>query len=209
MKFRAMLMVLGATAGLAGGAAFAQSSSSDTASITNAPGTDASSATSQSPSQTTTTDNPAPPPNRAWQKAMSQEFFRASRLLGKEAQSAKGESLGPIKDVVFNQQGEVFILLDMGEGRLAPVPWRYAILSSSKGRQKVILSTSGAALREAPIVVEDQWGELDNPNFTQGIYAYYQAATFTASGGASSPGSSGQGQGDSPASQTPTTESQQ
>lgn len=201
-------MVIGAAAGLAGGAAFAQqSSSSDTASITNAPGTDASSATTQStPSQA---DNPAPPPNRAWQKAMSQEFFRASRLLGREAQSAKGESLGPIKDVVFNQQGEVFILLDMGDGRLAPVPWRYAILSSTKGRQKVILSTSGAALREAPIVVEDQWGELDNPNFTQGIYAYYQAAAATAAGGASSPGNSGQGQGDSPTSQTPSTDNQQ
>lgn len=201
-------MVIGATAGLAGGAAFAQqssSSSSDAASITNAPGTDASSATTQSQA-TAPTDNPAPPPNRAWQKAMSQEFFRASRLLGREAQSAKGENLGPIKDVVFNQQGEVFILLDMGEGRLAPVPWRYAILSSTKGRQKVVLSASGAALREAPIVVEDQWGELDNPNFTQGIYAYYEAATSTASGAASSPGSSGQGQGDSPAPQTPTTE---
>jgi sporulation protein YlmC with PRC-barrel domain len=139
---------------------------------------------------------------------MAQEFFRASRLLGKEAQSAKGENLGQIKDVAFNQQGEVFILLDMTDGRLAPVPWRYAILSSTKGRQKVILATSGAALREAPIIVEDQWGELDNPNFTQGIYAYYQAASASASGGASSPGSSSQGQFDSSAPQTPATESQ-
>jgi sporulation protein YlmC with PRC-barrel domain len=131
---------------------------------------------------------------------MAQEFFRASRLLGKEAQSAKGENLGQIKDVAFNQQGEVFILLDMTDGRLAPVPWRYAILSSTKGRQKVILATSGAALREAPIIVEDQWGELDNPN--------YQAASASASGGASSPGSSSQGQFDSSAPQTPATESQ-
>jgi hypothetical protein len=138
---------------------------------------------------------------------MAQEFFRASRLLGKEAQSAKGENLGQIKDVAFNQQGEVFILLDMNDGRLAPVPWRYAILSSTKGRPKVILSTTGAALREAPIIVEDQWGELDNPNFTQGIYAYYESASAAASGSSSSTGGSSQGSSDSSAPQTPVTES--
>jgi hypothetical protein len=201
-----MLVIIGATAGVATGAALGQqSSSSNAASTTSAQGADAS-AISNQPTQTT--ENPAPPPNLALQKAMAQEFFRASRLLGKEAQSAKGESLGQIKDVAFNQQGEVFILVDVGEGRLAPVPWRYAIPSSSKGRQKVILSTSGQALREAPIIVEDQWGELDNPNFTQGIYAYYQAAASAASGGANTPGSSGQGQGDSSAPQTSPAESQ-
>jgi hypothetical protein len=207
-----MLMIVGATAGLGAAAALGQqsSSASDSTISTNATATDNSSVSTQAPAQATApADNPTPPPNRAWQKAMAQEFFRASRLLGKEAQSAKGENLGQIKDVAFNQQGEVFILLDMGDGRLAPVPWRYAILSSTKGRPKVILSTSGAALREAPIIVEDQWGELDNPNFTQGIYAYYQAASAAASGAASSPGSTGQGQGDSPAQQTPSPESQQ
>lgn len=197
-------MMMGATAGLAAGGAFGQQSpaSADTITTTNA-------AADASTPSAAPADNPAPPPpNRAWQKAMAQEFFRASRLLGKEAQSSKGENLGPIKDVAFNQQGEVFILLDVGEGRLAPVPWRYAILSSTKGRQKVILATSGATLREAPIIVEDQWGELDNPNFTQGIYAYYQAASAPATGGATSPGSSSQGQEDSPAAQSPASESQ-
>jgi len=201
-------MMVGATASLAAGGALGQQSpaSTDTITSTNAQATDT--ATVSAPPAAAPADNPAPPPNRAWQKAMAQEFFRASRLLGKEAQSSKGESLGPIKDVAFNQQGEVFILLDVGEGRLAPVPWRYAILSSTKGRQKVILSTSGATLREAPIIVEDQWGELDNPNFTQGIYAYYQTASAVDSGGATSPSSSSQGQSDSSAPQTAPTQSQ-
>ncbi len=149
---------------------------------------------------------PVPPPvNSAWQKAMTQEFSRASTVMGKEAKTARGESLGTIKDVAFNQQGQIFILVDVGEGRLAPLPWHLANLAMAKGRPKVLFNLTGAAVREAPIVTNDQWGELDNPNFTEGIMAYYRdqaAATATST-------ASAQGQGSSTAEPAQQTDSQQ
>src|SRR5690349_14220906 len=66
MKLRAMLMMIGATAGLAAGGAFGQQSPASTDSITTT-----NAATDTSTPSAAPADNPAPPPpNRAWQKAM-------------------------------------------------------------------------------------------------------------------------------------------
>src|SRR6185369_16915263 len=58
------------------------------------------------------------------QQAQAQEFFRASNLIGKSTQDSKGTKLGTLKDVVFNQQGEVFAFVDIGGGKWAAVPWQ-------------------------------------------------------------------------------------
>ncbi len=128
-------------------------------------------------------------------KAEAQEFFRSSKLVGKDVQDQKGQKLGEIKEIVFNQQGEVFALVDVGSGRWATVPWQLVNAQSAKGNQNLVLNTTAQTLKLAPAVSKDQWGALDNPSFTKGIYSYYHLQAPTAAGGASTPGGASQGQG--------------
>jgi sporulation protein YlmC with PRC-barrel domain len=212
MRIQAYLVALGMTVALGSAAVRAQENPATTQTTNTA-----NQATDQTTDQATTSsveeaqpapaspapaEQPAPRLNAAWQKALTQEFSRASSLMGKEAQGARGESLGTIKDIAFNQQGQVFVLIDVGDTRLVPVPWPLARLASGKGRATIVFNVSGEAVRDAPVVTNDQWGELDNPNFTAGIVAYYrdQAA---AEGGAASPAGASQGQGADDGSQAP------
>lgn len=142
-------------------------------------------------SQSSSTQNPA------LSKAGSQEFFRASKVVGKTAQDAQGQKLGSIKEIVFNQQGEVLALVDVGHGRWATVPWQLVNTETAKGDQNVVLNTTAQALKSAPAVSKEQWGALDNPSFTQGVYAYFLIQAPTQAGGAASPGGAAQGQGSS------------
>lgn len=137
--------------------------------------------------------------NNSLQQAQSQEFFRSSTIVGKTAQDSKGQKLGSVKDIVFNQQGEIFAFVDIGNGKWAAVPWQVVNPNSAKGKDNVVLNTTQQQLKSAPSVSKDQWGSLNNPAFAQGVYSYYQVQPPTAVGGASSPGSrsssSSQGQG--------------
>src|SRR5512139_3120057 len=58
------------------------------------------------------------------EQANAQEFFRASDLIGRTAQDTQGKEIGDIKDVSFNQQGEIFAFVDVGNGKWAAVPWQ-------------------------------------------------------------------------------------
>ncbi len=134
-------------------------------------------------------------PNSYLQQASAQEFFRASDLIGKNTQDSKGTKVGEIKDVVFNQQGEIFALIDISSGKLAVVPWQAIKAQSAKGTGNVTLNATTEQLKAGPAVTKNQWGALDNPQFVQGCYAYYHIQAPSAAGGASSPGGSSQGQG--------------
>ncbi|HWH72001.1 MAG TPA: PRC-barrel domain-containing protein [Candidatus Sulfotelmatobacter sp.] len=148
--------------------------------------------------------------NEALQKANAQEFFRSSKIVGKSAQDQKGQKIGKIEDVVFNQQGEIFALIDVGNGKWAAVPWQVVNPASAKGKQDLTLNTTQQALKSAPAVSQDQWGSLNNPSFTQGIYSYYKIQQpGSAMGGASEPGGAMQGQGSSSSQPQPDQQQQQ
>ncbi len=133
------------------------------------------------------------------QQANAQEFFRASTLIGKNAQDTKGTKVGEIKDVSFNQQGEVFAFVDVGSGKWVAVPWQVVNPSTAKGTGKVTFNATAQQMKAGPAVSKDQWGSLNNPQFVQGCYTYYNVQQPTmATGGASSPGGSSQGQAQQP-----------
>ena len=132
--------------------------------------------------------------NASLQQANAQEFFRASDLIGKATQDSKGAKVGDIKEITFNQQGEVFAFVDVGSGKYAVVPWQAINVATAKGRGNVALNATEQQLKAGPAVTKDQWGSLNNPKFVQGCYAYYNIQAPAATGGASSPGGSSQGQ---------------
>lgn len=182
MKLISKLIALGAMAALAGTTLSAQQQEQQT----TQPNANSDQSSSQSEQ------------NSAWQKAQTQEFFRASKQVGKTVQDSKGQKLGSLKDIAFNQQGEIFALVETSNDRWAAVPWQVVNAGSAKGSQNVVLNATQQELKSAPAVTKDQWGALNNPNFTQGIYSYYHIqAPAAAEGAASSPSGMSQGQGSS------------
>ncbi len=133
--------------------------------------------------------------NNSLQQANTQEFFLSSAVVGKSTQDSKGNKVGSIKEVAFNQQGEIFALVDVGSGKWAAVPWQVIQPATAKGSGTVTLNATQQQIKAGPAVSKDQWGSLDNPQFVQGCYTYYNLQPpTTATGGASSPGGATQGQ---------------
>lgn len=149
---------------------------------------------SQAADQTDANSTSASQQNASLQQANSQEFFRASDLIGKSTQDSKGAKVGDIKEITFNQQGEIFAFIDVGNGKYAVVPWQAINTATAKGRGNVTVNATEQQLKAGPAVTKDQWGSLNNPKFCQGCYAYYNIQAPTATGGASSPGGTSQGQ---------------
>jgi hypothetical protein len=75
------------------------------------------------------------------------------------------------------------------------VPWQAINTATAKGRGNVTLNATEQQMKAGPAVTKDQWGSLNNPKFVQGCYAYYNVQAPSATGGASSPGGTTQGQG--------------
>ncbi len=140
------------------------------------------------------TNSAAAQMNGALQQAGAQEFFRASDLIGKNAQDSKGTKVGEIKDITFNQRGELFAFVDVGNGKWAAVPWQVVNPATAKGHGNITLNATAQQMKSGPAVTKDQWGSLNNPQFVQGCYSYYNVQPATATGAASSPGGSSSGQ---------------
>ncbi len=135
--------------------------------------------------------------NAQLQQATAQEFFLASNMTGKNTQDSRGNKIGSIKQIAFNQKGEVFALLDIGNGKWAVVPWQAVNPGSATGNGNVTINATQQQLQAGPTVTQNEWGALDNPTFAQACYTYYHVQPPSAAGGSSSPGGAAEGQGQS------------
>ncbi len=134
------------------------------------------------------------------QQLQRSQFFRASDVLNKSAKTANGQDLGKVKDITFNQSGQIFALIDLGNNRYAAVPWQLVNTTASLGSKDLVINTTKLALTSGPAVTKDNWGTLNNPAFVQQLYAHYnvQQQGGTAMGGAGGgAGGTSQGQGQS------------
>lgn len=136
----------------------------------------------------------------ALQQASVQEFFKASDLMGKATQDSKGTKTGEIVEIAFNQQGEVFAFVDVGNGKWAAIPWKVVNPATAKGKGNVTLNATDQQMKAGPAVTKNQWGSINNPKFVEGCYAYYNVqspSAASATGGGSPPSGSMQGSGQS------------
>lgn len=145
--------------------------------------------TRQTSTQPNAQDNPA------LSQGESQQFFRANKIVGRNVRDMHDQKVGSVKEVVFNQKGEILALVDLGNDRWAALPWQLINTRSALGNQHLVVNTTVQALKSGPAVSESQWGALNNPNFTKGIYAYYHLPQPSEAGAASSPGGATSGQG--------------
>jgi len=126
------------------------------------------------------------------------QFFQAKNILGEKIKNTQDQSLGTIKDLVFNPQGQIFGAIDVSGGRYALVPWQaLTVTSTGKGKVEISMNTTKDALQSGPTVARDQWDELNNPTFVQSIYSHYNVQPPTGVGGGFGTGTSGSTSGSS------------
>jgi hypothetical protein len=183
MKKQLTTMVSTASLALLAGPAFAQSASDRT----TTPGS--SSAYQSSGTQSGTQSQ--------------QQFFQAKNLLGEKVKNSQDQSLGTLKDIVFHpQNGQFFAAIDIGGSRYALVPWQALNVSSTgKNKYEITMNSTKESLQSGPTVMRDQWDELNNPTFVQGIYSHYNVQP-PAMGGSLGAGTSGSTSGSSSSSST-------
>jgi hypothetical protein len=132
----------------------------------------------------------------------TQQFYRASKLIGKQTNSTQGEDIGKVADIISNPQtGETFVMVDLGRKGMAPVPWQL-INPGGEQNKNVVIKLPKDVLNSAPTVTEQHWGDFNDPKFTQRIYAYY-GVTPTAVGAPGAGGGTQKGSGQGPDSKQP------
>src|SRR6516225_9866021 len=107
--------------------------------------------------------------------SQTQEFFNSKQFVGTDVKDSQGKSLGDIKDIVFNpSSGEIFAAFNASNYRYVLVPWQALSISSiSRDKHQVTLNTTKQELENGPTVPRNQLQQLNNPTFTQSIYAHY------------------------------------
>ncbi len=126
---------------------------------------------------------------------------RASTLIGMPVVSADGNSLGEVKDIIFNRQGQATHLVisyrsepqgpqspspgaaggtaspsDGSARELTAIPWDAAMASIKDGQ----LVLGGATLHGAPSFTPDEWPNLDDPAWSDATDAYWRQAVRAA-----------------------------
>ena len=162
-------------------------------------------------STTPRSDHSTTPANSgAYQSTTSQQglqsqpqFFQAKNVIGEKVKNSQDQSLGTVKDIVFNpQNGQFFAAIDIGSGRYGLVPWQALNVSNTgKNKYELTLNSTKEALQSGPTVMRDQWDELNNPTFVQSIYSHYNVQP-PAMGGSFGTGTSGSTSGSSSSSTT-------
>lgn len=178
-------IVCGTTLALLAGTAMAQSSSGPSG-TSGANGYQSTTSRKSSLSQESTQDQ--------------KQFFQAKNFIGEKVKNAQDQSLGSIKDIVFNpQNGETFAALDVGNSRYALIPWQALTVTTkgNNGKEQVSLNTTKQNLQTGPTIPQDQWEELNNRTFVQSIYSHYNVQPPTGMGGALGTGTSGSSTGTS------------
>lgn len=105
-------------------------------------------------------------------------FMSATSLLGDDVYNLQEEDLGDVKDFMLDMRtGKVAYavlsfggFLGMGE-KLFAVPWSALELDTSNKR--MILNVTKERLESAPGFDADNWPDMADPTWADGIHSYY------------------------------------
>jgi sporulation protein YlmC with PRC-barrel domain len=126
------------------------------------------------------------PEGQAAAPGQMMQAVRASQLIGANVQSATGDNIGDINDLVLDpQSGQVtFAVLGIGGflgigERLTPVPWQAVEI---RGERNFVLNIERQKLEAAPSIQRGQWNELQRQDYIERLYTYYGIEQPTAVG---------------------------
>ena len=105
-------------------------------------------------------------------------FMSASSLIGDDVYNLQDEDLGDVKDFMLDMRtGKVAYavlsfggFLGMGE-KLFAVPW--SALKLDPENKRMILNVTKERLESAPGFDKDNWPDMADPVWTDGIHSYY------------------------------------
>jgi len=113
---------------------------------------------------------------------LSEDLYRADKIIGASVENPQGKNLGDIKDIVLDTQGRVRYavlafggFLGMGEKYFA-VPWE--ALTPETGQQpgdrnKFVLNIDQEKLKNAPGFDKSSWPNMADRQWGEQVYAYY------------------------------------
>lgn len=112
------------------------------------------------------------------------ELMGANTLTGNDVYNQSDEKLGDIKEFMLDMRnGRVSYavlsfggFLGLGE-KLFAVPWSALILDTVNKR--FTLNVDKGRLEDAPGFDKDQWPDMANPAWAQGIHTYYGTTPYT------------------------------
>jgi hypothetical protein len=121
---------------------------------------------------------PAPSPTGAGverqRTSETKQFFRSKHLVGADVKDSKGKALGNISEVLISpESGQAFAAVSLDRNRHAIVPLQALNVKAARGKFNVTLNKSRETLASGPLIKGNQWGQLDDPGFTQRAYSHY------------------------------------
>lgn len=103
---------------------------------------------------------------------------RASQIIDSDVENPRGESLGEIEDLVFDERGEILYavlsyggFLGLGDKYFA-VPWS-ALTSKAEDDDTYVLNIDEERLKNAPGFDKNNWPDTANSRWGSEIYSYY------------------------------------
>jgi sporulation protein YlmC with PRC-barrel domain len=117
---------------------------------------------------------------------------RANEIIGELVVNPQGDELGTVKDMVTTESGCVkYLLLSPSEqlamgSQLIALPWN--LIQRDRRQNAVVMNISMQELKDAPAFETQNWRDyVNNPQFDQRVYNYFQAQPGRLSTGALQP----------------------
>jgi hypothetical protein len=118
---------------------------------------------------------------------LADNLYRGSQLIGAQVDNPQGESLGDIKDVVFDNSGRIQYavlafggFMGMGEKYFA-VPWEAlqpAAGQKPADRDHYVLSIDRERLKQAPGFDKNNWPNMADRTWAEQIHAFYGVPAY-------------------------------
>jgi sporulation protein YlmC with PRC-barrel domain len=104
--------------------------------------------------------------------------LKASDVIGKKVQDPEGKTLGDIKDLVLNSEGDIeYAVLDFGGflgvgDKYFAVPWE--ALQMTADQKKIVLDVHKKDLKNAPGFDKNHWPTTSDEKWQVTIYEFYE-----------------------------------
>lgn len=118
---------------------------------------------------------------------LSEDLYRADKIIGADVENPQGQNLGDVKDIVVDSQGQVRYavlayggFLGMGEKYFA-VPWEALTPAAGQkpgDRTKYVLNIDQERLKNAPGFDKNNWPNMADRSWGEQVYAYYGVTPY-------------------------------
>jgi len=106
------------------------------------------------------------------QQQQQQEMRVQKDLLGKTVMDQQGQELGKVKDVVVGTQGQPnYVIVTGKQDQLHPIP--LSAVQVDPQNKQLQASISQSEFEQSPSFAENNWPNLEQPQWQQRIFSYY------------------------------------